>query len=51
MQISADRLHPIAAITSHGARLVTLTWLHILTVFVAVDPQHWSTIAFRIAAT
>jgi hypothetical protein len=36
---------------SHGARLVLLTWLHTLTVFAAVDPQHWSTIAFRIVAT
>jgi hypothetical protein len=33
-----------------GVRLVLLTWLHILPVFVAVDAQHWSTIAFRIAA-
>jgi hypothetical protein len=36
---------------NRGVRLALLTWLHILTVFVAVDPQHWSTIAFRIAAT
>lgn len=41
----------LAAITNHGVRLVLLTSLHILTVFVAVDAQHLSTIAFRIAAT
>lgn len=51
MQISAGRLHLIADMVRHGVRLALLTLLHILTVFVAVDAQHWSTIAFRIAAT
>jgi hypothetical protein len=50
MPTNADRLHPIAVITNHGVRLALLTWLRILTAFVAVDAQHWSTIAFRIAA-
>jgi len=50
MRISAGRQRRLEAITNHGVRLALIIWLHILTVFVAVDAQHWSTIAFRIAA-
>jgi hypothetical protein len=36
---------------SHGVRLGLLTWLRIHSAFVAVDAQHWSTIAFLTVAT
>lgn len=51
MPISADRLHLIADMVRHGVRRARLGCYRILIASCAVDPQTWSIIAFRIAAT